>query len=238
MIAYFLLGLALLVGAILLLRWFIDADPKQVVRVLGWTAAVLAVIAGLFLLLAGRHALGALLLPALLPLIWRWRQILGHLKSVRGPSSGQTSNVETRFLEMTLEHDTGVMTGVVREGSYAGARLEDLELEDLIALWRECRAADAQSAAVLEAYLDRTQGADWREAAGAGGAEGRAGAAAGGGEMTEDEAYAILGLEKGASAEEVRRAYRDLMQKLHPDHGGSNYIASKLNQAKRLLIGE
>lgn len=246
MIAYFLLGLALLVGAILLLRWFVDAEPRQVLRALGWTAAALGVALALVLLFAGRHALGALLLPALLPILWRWRRIWQAVKSRGGPSPGRTSEVETRFLKMSLEHDTGVMTGLVREGSFAGARLEDLGLEDVVELWRECRAAgDEQSVAVLEAYLDRTQGADWRaaagaEAAGAGGAGAGAGAGPppGSGRMTEDEAYAILGLERGASAEEVRRAYRELIKKLHPDHGGSNYFASKLNEAKRLLIGE
>jgi DnaJ-domain-containing protein 1 len=86
----------------------------------------------------------------------------------------------------------------------------------------------------LESYLDRTQGETWREAAGA--APGGESAAADGGPMTREEAYGILGLEPGASEAEIREAHRRLMQKVHPDHGGSNYLAAKINQAKDLLL--
>ena len=115
-------------------------------------------------------------------------------------------------------------------------KLEDLELGDLIALWAECRGEDAQSAAVLEAYLDRTQGEAWREAAAQGGAGPRA--PAGAGAMSQDEACDILGLEPGAGRAAIHEAHRRLMQKVHPDHGGSNYLAAKINQAKALLLGE
>ena len=125
---------------------------------------------------------------------------------------------------------------------YSGHRLEEMTLEQLIELWRDCLAEDGDSAAVLEAYLDRTRGESWREAAGAGAAgegAGRAGAAAAGqGAMTREEAYEILGLEPGAEAADIRAAHHRLMQKVHPDHGGSNYLAAKINQAKDLLLDE
>lgn len=242
MIAYFVLGVALLFGLILLARWFAEAEPRQVVKVLAWTLGILGVMAGLALLWAGRYQFAWIALPALIALFSRWRDIRNAFKAARGPSGGRTSAVQTRFVEMTLEHDTGVMTGVVREGRYTGARLDELALDDLVALWQEARAEDAQSAAVLEAYLDKLHGDAWREAAGggagAGAAGGDAGASAHGGPMGTEEALEILGLEKGASKDEVLRAYRDLMQRLHPDHGGSNWFAAKLNEAKRILIGE
>lgn len=238
MIAYFVLGVALLFGLLLLAKWFAEAEPRHVLKALAWSLGILGVMAGLALLWAGRYQLAWIALPALFALATRWRDIKNAIKSARGPRQDQTSTVETRFLRMTLEHDTGVMSGVVLAGSYAGAHLEDLELDDLIALWREARAEDAQSAAVLEAYLDKLHGEAWREAVAGGGGTGQAGAAPGGGPMDEDEALEILGLSKGASREEVRRAYRELMQKLHPDHGGSNWFAAKLNEAKRVLIGE
>lgn len=236
MIPYFILGLCLLAGAIFLARWFVATEPRKVLTAARWVAAILGLILGAFLLWGGRHALAALAIPALIPLLLRWRALWHRIKAAQGPQPGQASEVETRFLRMTLDHDSGVMSGLVLEGRFRGQALEDLNLEDLVELWRECRAADAQSAAVLEAYLDRTQGEAWRQAAGQK-AEGGAGPGTPGGAMTKEEAYEILGLEPGASRSEVQEAHRRLMQKVHPDHGGSNYLAAKINQAKDLLLG-
>lgn len=240
MIAYFFLGLCLLAGVILLTRWFIAAEPRKVVVVLRWVAAGVGLVLGGFLLWGGRHALAVLALPMLVPLLLRYRALWNRIKAAQGPQPGQTSQIETRFVRMTLDHDSGVMSGVVLEGPLRGRALDELSLEELVELWRDCRAGDAQSAAVLEAYLDRTQGEAWRQAAGQGAAgEGAAGATGPrGGAMTREEAYEILGLGPGAKKEEIREAHRRLMQKLHPDHGGSNYLAAKLNQAKELLLGE
>ncbi len=240
MIAYFILGLCLLVGFIFLARWFVATEPRKVVVLVRWVLAILGLIVGGYLLWGGFQALAALALFFMLPALMRWRMIWNRLKAAQGPSPGQASEVETRFFKMTLDHDSGVMTGLVKEGRFHGRALEDLGIEELIDLWAECRADDAQSAAVLEAYLDRTQGEAWREAAQR--AYGGAGAGprppSGQGAMTVEEAHEILGLEPGASREEIHEAHRRLMQKIHPDHGGSNYLAAKINQAKARLLGK
>jgi len=235
-IAYFLLGVSLLAGFILLGFWFVRTEPKKVVSLMRWVLAILGLIVVGYMIWGGRHVLAILALPLLLPMLRNWRAIRARMRAARGPSPGQASEVETRFLRMTLDHDSGEMTGRVTEGRFAGRALDELELDDLIALWAECRAEDAQSAAVLEAYLDRTQGEAWREAAAEGGAGPRA--PAGAGAMSQEEACNILGLEPGASRAAIREAHRRLMQKVHPDHGGSNYLAAKINQAKALLLGE
>lgn len=232
MIAYLILGVSLLIGLIFLARWFVGAEPGRIATVARWVALIVAVVAGGYLLWGGRHVLAAFLLPLMLPVLLRYRALWHRLKAMAGPTPGQTSQVETRFLRMTLDHDTGAMTGVVREGRFHGRRLDELAPEDLVELWRECRAADAQSAAVLEAYLDRTQGEEWRQAAGSGPGPRRTSNG-----MTRDEAYEILGLDPNASKREIRDAHRRLMQQVHPDHGGSNYLAAKINQAKDLLLG-
>ncbi len=236
MIAYFLLGVSLLAGLILLGFWFVRTEPKKVVSLMRWVLAILGLIIVGYLIWGGRHALAILALPLLLPMLRNWRAIRARLRAARGPSPGQASEVETRFLRMTLDHDSGEMTGRVTEGRFAGRVLEELELDDLIALWAECRAEDAQSAAVLEAYLDRSQGEAWREAAAQGGAGPRA--PTGAGTMSQEEACDILGLEPGASRVAIHEAHRRLMQKVHPDLGGSNYLAAKINQAKALLLGK
>ena len=56
--------------------------------------------------------------------------------------------------------------------------------------------------------------------------------------MTVKEAIEIFNLEQNYTEEEVRAAYKRLMQKNHPDSGGSNYLASQINQAKDILLGE
>ncbi len=232
MIAYLILGISLLIGLIFLTRWFTGAEPRRIATVARWVALIVAVIAGGYLLWGGRHLLAAFFLPLMIPALLRYRALWHRLKAMAGPTPGQASQVETRFLRMTLDHDTGAMTGVVREGRFQGRQLDELGLEDLVELWRDCRAADAQSAAVLEAYLDRTQGEEWRQAAGSG--PGPRSASTG---MSREEAYEILGLAPNASKKEIHDAHRRLMQQVHPDHGGSNYLAAKINQAKDLLLG-
>jgi len=101
--------------------------------------------------------------------------------------------------------------------------------------------SDPQSHALLEAYLDRTH-PNWREAfAGDAGASAGAGQGApgsgGAGPMTREEALAILGLAEGASESDIRTAHRSLMKQFHPDQGGSDYLAAKINEAKDLLLG-
>ncbi|MGF1609569.1 MAG: hypothetical protein ACFCUQ_09245, partial [Kiloniellales bacterium] len=120
MIAYFILGVALLLGSIFLIRWYVSTDPKQVARVARWTIAGLGIGLGLYLLFAGRQALAALALPALIPLLLRYRGLWQRLKSAAGPSVGQTSEVSTRFLHMVLDHDSGAMHGEVLEGRFGG----------------------------------------------------------------------------------------------------------------------
>ncbi len=247
--AYLLFGILLLAGLLLLARWFAAAEPKDVVRVLRYAGLAVGAALLLFLVLGGARALAFVLAPLLIPLLFNARGLLSRIGALGGPQPGQTSTVETRFLRMMLDHDSGTMEGTVREGPYRGRRLEELREEELLDLWRACRAEDEQSTQVLEAWLDRVHGPAWREAAGAGddaaggGEDARARAesagqrGATGAGMTVEEAYEILGLAPGASDAEIRSAHRRLMRQFHPDHGGSNYLAAKINQAKELLLG-
>src|SRR5690606_40188198 len=135
-----------------------------------------------------------------------------------GPSAGQQSEVGSRYLRMTLEHDTGIMSGVVLEGAYRGRELSELSAEELIDLLRQCRADDPQSARLLEAWLDRTQpDLDWRAAmAGHGGHRQPEGATGGESRMTWAEALRFLGLEEASDGEAIKCGLPQLMPKLHP----------------------
>lgn len=163
-----------------------------------------------------------------------YKVMQNFLGGTPGSSSGtgQKSELNTRFIHMVLFHDTGQMDGEVLEGQFRDARLSDLTLAQLQELCDECRV-DHDSLSVLEAYLDREHDG-WRGAAGA-----RDDSSAGGpghGDLTERQAYEILGLAPSASRDEVIMAHRRLMQKMHPDRGGSTYLAARLNEAKSLLL--
>lgn len=233
---YFILGIALLASLLFLGRWFVEANPRKVASGLKWTAVTVAGVLILALLVSGRVALLAALAPAGVLLF----RVFQRMQAARGPRPGQASGVRTRFLEMSLDHDSGTLDGRVLDGRHAGLRLSQLDTAALKELLEEYRIADSQSAAVLEAYLDRVR-AEWRDddAGGTAGAreEKRQRASRRSGSMSRAEALEILGLEEGADAEAVRVAHRRLMQKLHPDRGGSNYLAAKLNEAKDLLLG-
>lgn len=234
-IGYFILGLALLAGTLLLGRWFVVSEPKRVVGTLRWVAAGAGVVFACYLLWGGRQALAALLLPALIPLVLRWRELRNRIRAATGPAAGQRSAIVTRYLRMTLDHDSWTFDGEVLAGAFAGQMLVALSDDELLRLHEECRD-DPDSLQVLEAYLDRRLGPDWHEQGEETAGKGR-GPTRAEGTMTREEAYAVLGLEPDASPQAIRDAHRRMMQKLHPDHGGSNYLAAKINQAKELLLG-
>ena len=237
MIAYVALGLVLLGALVLIAQWFAHADPARMARALRWTVGAVIVAVAIFLAATGRLVGALAAIAALAPLLMRWRALWNRVKSATGPTPGKSSTVETAMLRMILDHDSGALDGEVLGGRYRGRRLSGLDrtgLEDLLA---ECRAGDPQGAALLEAYVERRFGPGRR---GAAQGEARAGASAKPGfaaAMTREEAYEILGLEPGAGDDEVKAAYHRLMMKLHPDQGGSTFLAAKINQAREMLLG-
>ena len=148
-------------------------------------------------------------------------------------AGGRGSTVRTAALEMTLDHDTGIIIGRVLAGSFEGQELDSLTEADLLSLWEEIRG-DRESRALFEAYLDG-RSPDWREAFEADTTAGEGGAPDPG-PMAEEEAYEVLGLSAGASETEIVAAHRRLMKRVHPDHGGSTFLAAKINAAKAVLL--
>jgi hypothetical protein len=142
--------------------------------------------------------------------------------------------VRTTFLQAWIDHASGDVGGTVLTGRFAGRVLDSLADGELLELHQEC-AGDADSCRVLESYLDRRLGTDWRTAR----QPPPHGSAPRGprGDMTREEALAVLGLTEGASAEEVRAAHRRLIQRMHPDVGGTADLAARINRAKDVLVG-
>jgi hypothetical protein len=248
-----LILLGVLLGLWMAWRWLLRAPPEQVTRYLT-RAGIIAVVVILAILAAtGRlppvfaaigAAVGALftLLLRLLRMPWALAlaQRLFHFyrqkKNAAGPTPGQRSRVETRFLHMFLDHESGEMGGEVVAGRFAGYRINELELSQLVALRGDYATQDPESAALLESYLDRVHGDAWRHQHAASGAGESSYTPPANGGMDVEEAYKILGLQAGATKEEIIDAHRRLAQRLHPDRGGTTYLAAKINRAKDVLL--
>jgi DnaJ-domain-containing protein 1 len=228
----FILGLAVLALLLLAGNSFTKVDPKKLVPLFRKLGGALALIFAGFLMLRGEVAVAipvGLFGFGLLGWSTSWLSPFG---SRAQKSAGQTSQVRSAYIEMQLDHDSGTMQGRILAGRYAGVSLDALDPPTLIGLLSEM---DDDSRALLAAYLDR-RAPSWRE-----NVQGDAGARSGlgsprSGKMTEEEAYQILGIQPGASAQDVTRAHRTLMKKLHPDQGGTTYLAARVNEAKDVLL--
>ncbi|MBT3661764.1 MAG: molecular chaperone DnaJ [Rhodospirillaceae bacterium] len=242
MFSYIILGFALLAGVLLAGRWYATADTKTLLKALKWTLLGIVVATALFFVVTGRLGWALATLPALLPWFFRIRAVARAAKTFArmsqansGAGGGETSVVETRFVHMCLDHDSGDMTGEVVEGTFAGRRVETMRASELVELLQICWSEDEESARLVEAYLDRHH-TNWRETAGQG-TQDNANAAPSG-TMGRAEAFQVLGLDESAGPDDIKDAHRRLISGLHPDHGGSDYLAAKINQAKDILLGE
>lgn len=224
-------GVLALVLALWVLNVISKADPKVAARVMKAGGGLLALGMAVFLGLRGEIYV-ALPLGAFGLGLLGWMPFGPAGFSARTQkSAGQTSRVRSQFLDMELDHDTGAMRGFVIDGPRRGSALDDLSIETLISLAADF---DDESRALLVAYLDRRE-PGWREHADHDPAAGQGRRSAARGKMSEQEAYEILGLKPGASADEITRAHRNLMKRLHPDQGGSTYLAARINEAKEVL---
>jgi hypothetical protein len=232
----FIIGLILLFLLLTAIKQFARMDAAAAARLVRHGGGVLGMIGALLLLLRGRIGLAAAV-AGMVASFAGWRTTGSGWSPIRGAGlgarSGRASAARSAMIEMRLDHDTGVMTGSVLAGSYAGRALESLARPELLGLRQELARDDPEGVSLLETYLDR-RFAGWREAdEGQGQARGKGAA---GGAMSRKEAFEVLGLAEGASAADVIRAHRALMKKFHPDHGGSTALAARVNQAKDVLM--
>lgn len=226
-----LLAVALL--GIVGLRWFVRASPRDLVTAGRAFVAAFSALAGTGLLFTGRIGLALVALAAAVMAVRAVRAGKRGADPAGGPAPEEISAIETALLRMRLDRRTGAVDGEVQAGSLAGRDLASLGRGDLLALLAEAHRDDPPSVQILEAYLDRRY-PDWRAARGADEAGGAASLASG---MDEATALKVLGLTAGASRDQVKAAHRRLMGQLHPDRGGTDFLASQINRAKEVLLG-
>jgi len=229
-------GLFLLYLILFGIKQFARLSPAVAARLVRQGGGVLGLIGALLLVLRGSLGLASLLASLAFGFAgWGRFHNLASAFGLGGARSagGQKSSARSAMVEMHLDHATGELTGIVLSGPWQGRPLETLTRPDCLDLYARALRDDPDGARLLETYLDR-RFAGWREAAKGNGEAGSG--RSGSGSMTEEEAYQVLGLPQGAGAEEIARAHRVLMKKLHPDHGGSTSLAARVNQAKDVLL--
>ena len=227
--------IAVLVGLGLLCYLFIKTPAARLKRFLFWGVGILSVGVLIFLLyrLSGSFIWSWIVF--LIPLILRWRgliqQIRNAAKTVSGPTKDQVSSVHTEFLEMSLHHDTGEMSGLIKKGEKTGQRIESLNLNQLFELLDEAKS-DATSIQLLERFLDKKFDENWRDKYHGTSQENHYNTAT----IDRSKALDILGLTDPVTREEIKEAHRRLMLANHPDRGGSTFLATQINEAKDFLL--
>ncbi len=232
---YLFFGVVFLILVLLAARSFVRASPASLAQGLRAFLAAFSALASTGLLFSGRFGLALITIGATFMAIRAMSRAHAGARGFGGQGAGQrSSEVTTDTLAMQLDHRSGELEGEVLRGRFAGRSLASLGVSDLLELLADCQREDPRSVPLLETYLDR-RAPDWRADAGSAGGEHAAGPGARSA-MDEATAWSILGLAPGASADEIKAAHRRLMTKLHPDHGGSGYLAAQLNQAKDYLL--
>jgi len=229
-----LYGLATVVLAWWLSQKFARANTAAMAKALKIVGGVLALGGAVATGLRGRIDM-AIMLGGIAAWLFGWSlPQFPFFGSRQQPTPGSVSRVRSATIEMELDHASGALSGTVLAGAFAGRRLDDLDEAALQRLHQDCAASDLDGARLLEAYLDR-RFPGRREHAQRDRDPGPGGSAKPGA-MTEEEAYQILGLQPDAGLDAIRAAHRALMKKLHPDQGGSTYLAARVNAAKDFLV--
>lgn len=149
-----------------------------------------------------------------------------------GPAS-QTSTVRSTYLEMVLDHDSGTIDGRILIGKREGQVLSNLALHELLEYYVEIETDD-ESIKLFQTFLDNAH-PDWRDQHDERSARAEEQSPLSR-ELSQDQAYELLGLEAGCSEEDIRKAYRRLIKRVHPDSGGSAALMAQVTEARDKLI--
>lgn len=224
------INLILMMGLVIAgVFWFKAQDKQKQKRLAKYVIPSIIIIIAVLAMLSGRFNLMSLLIafsPLLLTLKVKPNTFRDFLKSFKQKKNNKDySEVQSMYLVMRLYHETHEIDGQVIKGCYQNTMLSQMNFQQLLDLLDECRV-DQDSYSLLVSYLKRNYADQWQQ---------QNSYTDSNSDMTIDEAYDVLGLDKGAKHADIVQAHRKLMQKLHPDRGGSGYLAAKVNYAKELL---
>jgi DnaJ-domain-containing protein 1 len=150
--------------------------------------------------------------------------------SARAP---KTSTVRSTHLEMTLDHESGTIDGRILFGKREGQLLSNLTLHELLEYSVEIET-DTETVKLFQTFLDNVH-PDWRDQYEEQSAR-RDAPSPPSGEVSQDQAYEVLGLEAGCTDEDIRKAYHRLIKRVHPDSGGTAALMAQVTEAKDRLL--
>lgn len=240
---YVLFGFGLLILLYIGGLWATRVPPATILNAAKWIFVGIALCLGLVAVATGRWNLIWMVAVAGLPWIIKLSAFLSRVKTATGGNSSGESEIETGLFSFWLDHESGQMDGRIRSGVFAGQCLSDLQLEDILILYAEAQQHDTRAVPILETYLDRSY-PHWRQIRD----EQRDSAQDQGQNQQSEpetdaqistrlEALQVLGLADPVDDVAIREAHRRLMKQAHPDVGGSDAWAARLNQAKEFLLG-
>ncbi len=226
-----LIGLVLIVGGFLVWQRWRQLASSRAKRKFAFQTIVIGLLVLIVLLaISGRiHPLGALFAGLLaflkigLNLLIRWFPLFARLY---GANAAQPRTLKSAIIEVRITFSSGEVSGRVLDGPSAGKNLDSLTEQELEELLTYCRSKDKKSTYLLQMYLARRfQNTNNHKSA-----PNQNGA------MSVEEAAEILGVPPNADKDEINQAHRRLIGRVHPDKGGSDYLASLLNNARDLML--
>ncbi len=163
------------------------------------------------------------------PLMIKYAPWLAKAVGIDLPGMGG-STLRSNSIILAMDPSTGAITGTVLTGEFNGMQLSELSDSQLKQLYSYCLENDTEAVRLLQTYIARERSTFQ------GGKQQNSSSSSADAELSLREACDILGVKSDANKQKITQAYRELMRHLHPDKGGSNYLASKVNAAKDLLL--
>ena len=222
------LALLVLLGVMWFMSWYGKAEPAARNRAIKTGLIYILAAVLLLLVVTGRIPVIFAAVSAALPFLHRllaYRGLIGLLGRFAGQRMGVT-RFTTAWLIVELDMAKRSMDATVTRGQFADRKLSQLSDTELDSLLEEV-SDDFQSRTAVNAYIMAKKGQSYQQSTQP---------PPGDGKMTVSQAYEILGLDPDANEDEIKRAHKRLMQKLHPDRGGSSYLAAQINAAKDILL--
>lgn len=179
-------------------------------------------------------ALGGLLVLAqrLIPLAIKFLPVMSFFGNKSFIPSG-IPTVKTKYLRIEVDYLSGEIKGKIIAGPHEGYFVKQLSQSQIDELRNYYQTNDRESYDLLLSYLNYSQ----QRQAGGSGFQHREAPTTSVSDMSVSEAQQILGVDQNASKQDIISAHKKLIQKFHPDRGGNDYLAAKINLAKDVLVG-